>query len=216
MGGTLAETGSGQGGPPPVEFDEFGGGGGGDNPEDRGQSRRNSLTGIVVLMCASVMTFCSFLSAIVVRRGLGTDWRHVPMPPIFWWNTGLLLLSSLVLDAARRQLRKGRRVAFNWTWLAGTLMGAGFLAGQVMGWEKLLEAGFFIRGNIASSFFYILTWAHAAHAIGGLMALGYVAVQAFRFQLGPAKRTAVTVSVLFWHFLDVLWLALMALFWAWF
>lgn len=216
MGGMLTETGSGQGGPPPTEFDDFGGGGSGDNPEERGSSRRNSLTGLAVLMCASVMTFCSFLSAVVVRRGLGQDWRHIPMPDIFWWNTGLLLLSSVVLDAARRQLGRGNRVAFNWTWLAGTVLGAGFLVGQVIGWEQLRAARFYISGNIASSFFYILTWAHAAHAIGGLIALAYVAVQAFRYQLGPAKRTWVTVSVLFWHFLDVLWIGLMVLFLAWF
>src|ERR1700756_3691170 len=107
--GLLAETGSGQGGPPPTEFDDFHGGGG--DPEDRGASRRNSLTGIVVLMCASVMTFSAFLSAVIVRRGLGTDWRHLPLPPVFFWNTGVLLLSSVLLDAARRRLRNGNRVA---------------------------------------------------------------------------------------------------------
>jgi cytochrome c oxidase subunit 3 len=167
-------------------------------------------------MCASVMTFSAFLSAVIVRRGLGTDWRHVPLPRVFWWNTAVLILSSVVLDLARRQLRKNNRVAFNWLWLGGTLLGAGFLAGQVIGWEELVSRGFYIQGNISSSFFYILTWAHAAHAIGGLIALLYVTIQAFRFQLGPAKRTVVTVSVVFWHFLDVLWLALMALFLAWF
>ena len=213
--GMLAETGSGQGGPPPTEFDDFHGGGGGD-PEDRGAARRNSLTGIVVLMCASVMTFSAFLSAVIVRRGLGTDWRHVPLPQIFWWNTGVLLLSSVVLDAARRQLRHGGRVAFNWLWLGGTVLGFGFLVGQVIGWEQLVAEGFHIQGNISSAFFYILTWAHATHAIAGLAALVYVAIQAFRFQMGPAKRTAVTVSVVFWHFLDVLWLGLMTLFLAWF
>jgi cytochrome c oxidase subunit III len=213
--GLLAQTGSGQGGPPPTEYDDFYGGSGGD-PEDRGASRRNSLTGIVVLMCASVMTFSAFLSALIVRRGLGTDWRHIPLPSIFWWNTGILLLSSLVLDLARRKLRRGSRIAFNWLWLGGTLLGFAFLAGQVIGWEDLVNRGFHINGNISSSFFYILTWAHATHAIAGLVALVYVSIQAFRFQMGPAKRTAVTVSVVFWHFLDVLWLALMALFLFWF
>lgn len=212
--GTFAEIGSGQGGPPPTEFDDFHGGGG--DPEDRGASRRNSLTGIIVLMCASIMTFASFLSAVIVRRGLGMDWRHVPLPRVFWWNTGILILSSVLLDLARRQLRKNNRVAFNWLWLAGTVLGFGFLVGQVIGWEQLVSQGFYIRGNISSSFFYILTWAHATHAIAGLIALSYVAFQAFRFRLGPVKRTVVTVSIVFWHFLDVLWLALMALFLAWF
>jgi cytochrome c oxidase subunit 3 len=212
--GMQAETGSGQGGPPPTEFDDFHGGGGGD-PEDRGASRRNSLTGIVVLMCASVMTFSAFLSAVIVSRGW-QNWRHVPLPTIFWWNTGVLLLSSVFLDIARRRLRHGQRVAFNWWWLAATVLGFTFLGGQVIGWEQLIDRGFHLQGNVSSSFFYILTWAHATHAIAGLAALVYVAIHAFRFQMGPAKRTAVSVSVVFWHFLDVLWLMLMALFLAWF
>ena len=139
--GTLAETGSGHGGPPPTEFDDFHGGGGGD-PEDRGASRRNSLTGIVVLMCASVMTFCAFISAVIVRRGLGEGWHHLPMPQIFWWNTGVLLLSSVILDLARRELRRNRRVAFNWLWLSGTVLGLAFLCGQIAGWRELVERGF--------------------------------------------------------------------------
>jgi len=212
---TLAETGSGHGGPPPTEWDDFHGGGGGD-PEDRGASRRNSLTGIVVLMCASVMTFSAFVSAVIVRRGLGTGWRSVPLPRIFWWNTGVLILSSVVLDLARRQLRKNNRVAFNWLWLGGTLLGAGFLAGQIEGWKELVGLGFYLQQDISGAFFYILTGAHATHAVGGLAALSYVAIQAFRFRLGPAKRTAVSVSVIFWHFLAVLWLVLMELFHAWF
>lgn len=214
--GTLAQTGSGHGGPPPTEFDEFHGGGSGGDPEGWGASRRSSLTGIVVLMCASVMTFCAFISAVIVRRGLGEGWRHVPMPGIFWWNTGVLILSSAVLDLARRQLRRNNRVRFNWLWLSGTLFGLGFLVGQVIGWEELVERGFRLEKNISSAFFYILTAAHATHAIGGLGALVYVAIQAFRFQLGPAKRTVVSVSIVFWHFLDVLWIVLMLLFRAWF
>jgi len=121
-----------------------------------------------------------------------------------------------MLDLARRELRKNNRVAFNWLWLAGTILGSGFLVGQITGWEQLVHRGFYMQGNISSSLCYILTWAHATHAIGGLAALLYVTTQAFRFRLGPAKRTVVSVSVVFWHFLAVLWLALMALFLAWF
>ena len=46
-------------------------------------------------------------------------------------------------------------------------------------------------------------------------ALIYVDVQALRLTLGPAKRTAVDISAIFWHFLDGLWLYLMLLFYVW-
>jgi len=42
-----------------------------------------------------------------------------------------------------------------------------------------------------------------------------VEYRALRFQLGPSRRTLVTVSAIFWHFLDALWLYLMVLFYVW-
>ncbi len=202
-------------GGPPVTPTDFGGGGGGENSGDRGGSRKASLTGLFVLMAASVMTFASLFSALVVRRGLSNDWTKFPFPPILWTNTVVLLASSVVLDLARRSLKGGRRRAFNYLWWVGTLLGAGFLAGQIIAWRQLNFEGVYLAGNPSSSFFYVLTWAHAAHAVGGLAALIYVGVQALRYRLGPAKRTAVEVSTYFWHFLAVLWLGLMAIFLFW-
>src|ERR1039458_3710200 len=87
-----------------------------DRDRDRpipGNSRQTSITGIIVLMCASVMTFAALVSAMVVRRGLNNDWGQVGLPHILWWNTGILILSSIAIDAGRRFLRKGNRPAFN-------------------------------------------------------------------------------------------------------
>lgn len=206
---------SNQGGPPSVPSDFGGDGGGGEGPGDRGGSRKASLTGLVVLMVASVMTFLSLLSALVVRRGLSNDWTKFPFPHILWTNTAVLLASSVMLDLARRALKRGKRQAFNYLWPVGTLLGAAFLGGQVIAWRQLNAEGIFVASNPSSSFFYVLTWAHAAHAVGGLIALIYVGVQALRYRLGPGKRTAVEISTYFWHFLDVLWLGLILLFVWW-
>jgi cytochrome c oxidase subunit 3 len=170
------------------------------------------MVGLVVMMSASVMTFAALASALIIRRGIGNDWHKMPLPWILWPNTGVLLLSSVVLDSARRILRHNRRVLFNWLWCFGTALGAAFLAGQILAWRELSATGRFLASNASNGFFYILTWTHAAHAIAGLIALVYVAIMALRFRLGPGKRTAVDVSTMFWHFLDVLWLGLMAMF----
>jgi cytochrome c oxidase subunit 3 len=166
-------------------------------------------------MCASVMTFASFVSAMVVRRGLNNDWGHIGLPHILWWNTGVLILSSIAIDMGRRLLHRGKRVAFNWLWSAGTMLGTAFLAGQVIAWIQLQQRGFYLRGHPSSAFFYVLTWAHAAHVIGALGAVMYVEYRALRYELGPSRRTMVDVSAIFWHFLDVLWLGIMALFVFW-
>jgi cytochrome c oxidase subunit III len=161
------------------------------------------------------MVFAAFTSAMVVRRGLSGDWVSMHKPGILWLNTAILLASSFMLETARRALRKHKRDRFNVWWTVGTGLGFLFLGGQALAWRQLQLAGVFLATNPSSAFFYILTGAHAVHLIGGVSALLYVDVQALRLRLGPAKRTAIDISTIFWHFLDVLWLYLMVLFYVW-
>jgi cytochrome c oxidase subunit 3 len=200
--------------PPPADT---GWGGGGDGFESRGADRRATFTGLFVGLAACAMVFAALTSAFVVRRGLSemNDWVSIGKPPILFWNTGVLLLSSVVLDGARRALRAGARSQFNFWWSAATGLGILFLAGQAYAWYQLKQAGIFISTNPASSFFYLFTAAHAAHVLGGVSALVYVDVQALRLRLGPAKRTAIDVTAVFWHFLDGLWVYLMILLYVW-
>ena len=159
------------------------------------------------------MVFLAFTAAMLMRRDVAEGgWVSMHKPHILWLNTGLLLASSLALERARWTLRSGNRHQFNGWWTAGTALGILFLAGQVVAWHQLREAGLFIASNPSTAFFYILTASHAAHLLGGLAALVYVDVGALRFRLGPSKRTAIDISAVFWHFLDVLWLYLMVLF----
>jgi len=151
----------------------------------------------------------------LMRRDISGDWMSVHKPRILWLNTAVLLASSMALERARRTLRSGNRSQFNHWWTAGTVLGGLFLAGQFVAWEQLRAAGLFMASNPSTAFFYILTAAHAAHLIGGLAALVYVEAGAVRFRLGPAKRTAIDVSAVFWHFLDVLWIYLMVLLYLW-
>jgi cytochrome c oxidase subunit 3 len=214
--GTLVEND--RGGLPPIENEfPFGGGGDGDsNPERRGSNRSTSVFGLIVGMAASTMTFAALASTLILRHALSTrGWVSLPVPWILWPNTALLLLSSVAIEAARHALRRGKRDLFNWLWWLGIVLGTGFLTGQAIAWKQLSDQGVFMNSNPSHGFFYILTWTHAAHAIGALIALLWVGVAAVRFRLGPAKRTGVVVSSIFWHFLDVMWLCLMALFIVW-
>jgi cytochrome c oxidase subunit 3 len=197
----------------PPSARDFGGGDG--DGGGRGASRRASITGLMVLLAASVMLFAAFTSAFFVRRGMSNDWVDTPLPRILWANTAVLVASSLALELARRALRAGRRAAFNRYWTGGTILGALFLGGQYAAWRQLNDAGIYLASNPSSSFFFLLTCVHAVHLMGGISALGYIDVQALRLQLGPGKRTAVDVCAYFWHFLDAIWIYLMALFFFW-
>lgn len=166
-------------------------------------------------MVASTMVFLAFTAAFLMRRDEATTWVSLHKPRILWFNTAILLLSSFVLERARRSLRGGNRLHFNRWWTAGTMLGFLFLAGQVLAWRQMEAAGLYMASNVSTAFFYILTASHAAHLVGGLAALVYVDVQALRYRLGPAKRTVIDVSAVFWHFLDVLWLYLLVIFYLW-
>jgi cytochrome c oxidase subunit III len=173
------------------------------------------LLGLYLLLVSSTMVFLALLAVFIMRRAIAVDWISMPKPRILWGNTGVLLASSAVLETARRKLRSSDRVAFNWWWTAATVLGILFLLGQVLAWRQLRNSGHFIASSPATSFFYILTATHAAHVLGAIAAVVYVDVGALRFTLGPAKRTVIDASAIFWHFLDGMWLCLMALFYIW-
>lgn len=196
--------------PPPVEP-----GWGGDGGNRHGESRRLMITAMYVVFVYLVMTFATYTSAMVVRRGFGSDWESTPLPPLLWVNTVILLASSALLERARRLLRRGERQRFEKWWLGGAALSVVFLGLQVVAWSQLHGRGVFVSGNPSGAFFYVITISHAIHLAGGLAALLYLSWKAHRGELGPAKRTAVDASTLYWHFLDVLWVYVMAVFVIW-
>ena len=63
-----------------------------------------SSTGIWVVLFAITMMFAAFTSALVVRKGASLDWRHFTLPSILYFNTLLLLASSVTLEVSRRRV----------------------------------------------------------------------------------------------------------------
>jgi cytochrome c oxidase subunit 3 len=187
---------------------------GNNGPDHSGATARIA---VYIGMTASTMTFLALLTAMVVRRGLATnnDWHHLAVPPLLWWNTVALVLSSVAIDLGRRAFREGRRPRFRAFWILGTLLGTWFLVGQSINWKFLVDHGYYMQHNPASAFFFVLTWAHAAHVIGALAALYYVTCRTLFFPFIPLNRNVLEVSAIFWHFLDVMWLILMAVFAFW-
>jgi cytochrome c oxidase subunit 3 len=207
------------GSPPPVtpRPPRGHGGDGGNDGRNDSSSGRTARFAIYVGMVASTMTFLALVAAMFMRRGLSVhnDWRHMPIPPLLWWNTAALFVSSIAIDLGRRAFRAGSRPRFRRYWLTGTALGAYFLIGQAINWRFLVNHGFYMRDNPASAFFYILTMAHAAHVVGALAALIYVSCRTMLFPAIPLNRNVMEVSAIFWHFLDVMWLVLMAIFVFW-
>jgi cytochrome c oxidase subunit 3 len=157
-------------------------------------------------LASIVMLFAGFTSAMVVRRGMSFDWVPIAVPRLLWVNTGVLLASSATLEFSRRALT-GRAFESFLRWLGTTVaLGVAFLAGQLAVWRELAARGVYLATNPSSSFFYVLTAAHGVHLLGGVLALGYVAICAGRIARGRKRRTALDVTAIYWHFMDALWI----------
>jgi cytochrome c oxidase subunit 3 len=175
-----------------------------------------SSTAIWVVLFAITMMFAAFTSALIVRKGSSLDWRAFKLPSILFFNTGLLLASSVTLEISRRRI-----AAFMSTiksqfesparWLYVTLFfGLLFLAGQYIAWSQLSAQGLYLATNPSSSFFYVLTATHALHVLGGLAGLSYVIR---RLSKSSLRRSTLDAAARYWHFMDALWLYLLVLLW---
>jgi cytochrome c oxidase subunit 3 len=189
-----------------------GGNGGGDDGRRnrKGQpSASKYYSGIAIGIVSILMFFMALASAFLVRKGTG-EWVPVHIPRLLWVNTAILLASSATLEMARKRLAHSDESGFRKLWQVTTVLGVLFLVGQAGAWRILAGQGIYLATNPASSFFYIFTGAHALHLVGGVCALLYVARRkSDQAQVGLAVVAEVTSY--YWHFMDALWLFLLAL-----
>lgn len=162
------------------------------------------------------MTFAALTSALVVRQGGSRDWQHFSLPPILYFNTLLIVASSVTLQIARRRIAEfmggvKHRDENPARWLYITLfLGLLFVTGQTYAWVQLKSQGFGLATNVSYSFFYVLTVAHALHLLGGLSGLLRVID---KVNHGVLRRTTLDATSRYWHFMGVLWLYLLSLLW---
>jgi len=175
-----------------------------------------SSTGIWVVLFAITMMFAAFTSALVVRKGSSLDWRHFALPSILYFNTFLLLMSSVTLEVARRRvtafmggLRKENENPARWLYIT-LFLGLLFVVGQYIAWHQLSAEGVFLATNPSSSFFYVLTATHALHVLGGLGGIIFVIRELNRSAL---RRNTLVATARYWHYMDVLWIYLLLLLW---
>jgi cytochrome c oxidase subunit III len=203
--------GGGRGSVPPAGGNGGGDGAGGGKKPGKGQpTSKRYFAGMAVGIVAILMFFMALASAFLVRKGTNGDWVPVRIPTLLWINTAVLLMSSGTLELARKRLAKGDGAGFKAYWMLTTALGVSFLIGQVVAWRQLAQQGIYLASNPASSFFYIFTGAHALHLLGGIAALGYVARKNFS-EVNVSRSVAAEVTSYYWHFLDALWLFLLAL-----
>lgn len=177
--------------------------------------------GMWLALASVMMLFTSLSSAYVVRAGTARDWVPIAMPRVLLVSTALILISSVTLEFARRSLKRSLHNAYAKYVLLTVLLGLGFLAAQLIAWRQLAVQGVYLASHPHSSFFYLLTGAHAVHLVGGLLALLFLWFRSRRrhqfVEPGRVARRQATADAvtIYWHFMDGLWIYLFLLLFLW-
>jgi cytochrome c oxidase subunit 3 len=181
---------------------------------DNASSLPSAKIGLGVFLAVVGSLFALFISAYSMRMSM-VDWRALPVPKLLWFNTGVLITSSIALQwaymAARRNDMDGVIIGL----LAGAASAVIFLVGQLLAWQQLKVAGYFVASNPANSFFYLITAMHGMHLMGGLVALGRTTAKVWRGAKMIQVRLSVELCAIYWHFLLLVWLVLLGLLTGW-
>ena len=182
--------------------------------------------GTIVWLSSELMFFAGLFAAYFTVKNVTpelwaqeTQLLNVPFATV---NTAILVLSSLTCQfgvfAAERG-RAGRTGTLlqmgKWgmrEWFVLTyVMGAIFIGGQATEYAELVHEGVTIPSSAYGSLFYLATGFHGIHVVGGLLAFLLVIGRTFvarRFTHEQAI-SAIVVSY-YWHFVDIVWVALFA------
>jgi cytochrome c oxidase subunit III len=173
-------------------------------------ARPAAKTALVVFLAVATSLFALFISAYAMRMHFG-DWNPLQEPRLLTWNTGLLIVTSGAMQwavvAAHREDIDGVRRGL----MAAGVLTFAFLAGQLLVWKQLADAGVFLTSNPANAFFYLLTAVHGVHLLGGLVAWARTTARVWRQIEVATVRLSVELCAIYWHFLLAVWLVLFAL-----
>jgi len=183
--------------------------------------------GTIVWLSSELMFFAALFAMYFTTRAVqgpevwlkSTEMLAIPFSAL---NTTVLVLSSVtcqfgVFAAERFQPRRsgsllqigkwGMREWFSLTFL----MGAFFIGGQIYEYAHLVQEGMTLSSSAYGSVFYLATGFHGLHVTGGLIAFLLVMLRLSKARrFGHSQATAAIVVSYYWHFVDVVWIALFA------
>ena len=177
-----------------------------------------AAVGLRVYFGVATVMFLLIAAVFVMRMGghgisaeQQPDWKPMFWPPLLWFNTAVLMLSSAAWEWARDAGHRGRRESLRAGLLAGGLLALVFLAGQLTVWRQLEDAGCGITATTMSAFFYLITGLHGLHLLGGLTVWGRTAVKVLGGSELAEVRQSIDLCAIYWHFLLLVWLVMFGL-----
>lgn len=173
-------------------------------------ARPAAKTALWVFLAVATSLFVLFVSAYSMRLGLA-DWSPLPRPRLLMLNTAILACASLAMEWTAHAARRADSESVRRGLGAGGILTLSFLAGQLVVWKQLNDAGYFVTTDAAASFFYLFTAVHGAHVLGGLVAWVRAAARTWGHADPARLRLSVELCATYWHYLLAVWVGLYAL-----
>lgn len=177
-----------------------------------GMAPRTSTTkGGLQLFLAVVTVLFLLISIAFLENTSLPQWTPLHEPRLLWYNTAILVLSSLTIQYAHALARKNKPERARQFLIISAVLTTVFLYAQVFAWNELLQEGFVASVNPAYAFFYLMTGLHGLHILGGvtvlILALGRISQD---FSLKSVAATT-RLCAIYWHYLLLVWIVLFGL-----
>ena len=168
--------------------------------------------GLRYIMVVSTIMFCLFIVTYSDRM-VYPDWQRMPEPALLWINTFILFLSSLVFVRIQLASKKNQFKNIKRELLVIGFLAFVFLIGQLLVWQNMVNAGYYVSGSPANAYFYLFTALHGLHLLGGLIYWIITLRKVWNTNdivIRKAKHT-IELCAIYWHFLLTVWVVLFGL-----
>ena len=182
---------------------------GGLRPEGAFQAPAEKVALSFFLVVATIV-FSLFTVSYFIRMEL-PDWQPLSEPAQLWFNTGLLVISSVLFQWARNIVNNDSGRNLMTAFIGGGVFAILFIVGQYVTWENLQASGYYMNSNPANSFYYLMTGLHAVHLLGGLWVWSKSSIRLVSGSEPSELKLSIELCTLYWHFLLVVWLVLFAI-----
>ena len=171
--------------------------------------------GTIVWLSSELMFFAAlFAMYFSIRAADYSMWeKHTPVLdlPYATANTIILVLSSVTCQLGVFAAEKGDVFALRRWFTITFVMGLIFVLGQANEYRSLIHEGVTLNGDGYGSMFYLTTGFHGLHVTGGLIAFIVYMIRTTMGKFTPAQATSAIVVSYYWHFVDVVWIALFSM-----
>ena len=171
--------------------------------------------GMILFLGSVAMLFIATILAVLAIRLDDNAWplELPPMPIAVWVSTGLLLISSLTLQWGVAASRHDSVGTVRIMMLLTLALGIGFLISQTIGWfdwnaaiQAMIDRD--EAAGLAATGFHVLTGIHALHVLGGLIPLTVITFVVLLGAWETGRERGIRYMAMYWHFLGIIWLAL--------